>query len=75
VIEQTNTTAWFGIYSVIQAGTELRKMTPEETREAIARDPDKFATGQFDPDKPVETPVIQLNAPSDAGLKILANVK
>lgn len=75
VIEQTNPIAWFGIYTIIQAGTEYRKMTPEEIREAMAKNPDAFATKSFDPEQPVKIPVIQLAAPSDVGAAILSQVK
>jgi len=65
IIEQTNDATWFGIYSVIRAGKELREMTPEEMQEAIA----------CNPDKPVEMPIIRLKSRTDAGAEILANVK
>ena len=75
VIEQTNAIPWFGIYTIIQAGTEYREMTPEEIREAMTKNPDAFATKSFDPEQPVKIPVIQLAAPSDAGAAILSQVK
>jgi hypothetical protein len=48
---------------------------PAEWRETMARDPGKFATTTFDPDKPVAMPVIQLAAPSDASAVVLSQVK
>jgi hypothetical protein len=79
VIEQTNAIPWFGIYTVIQAGTKFLKMTPEEIRETMAHDPDKFALS-VDPDKPSKTGlvkirVIKLAAPSDADAAVLSQVK
>ncbi len=74
VIEQTNATPWFGIYSIIKAGKEYRKMTPEEMRGAISGGSGRFAT-VTSPNRPIETTVVQLAAPSDADAAILSQVK